>query len=43
MERKKELKDSVLDKVARYTFDKPDAQILETFKNKYQKLRFNPK
>jgi len=37
MDRKKELKDSVLDKVARYTFDRPDAKILETFKNKYQK------
>ena len=37
MERKEELKDSVLGKVAKYVYEKPDAEILETFKNKYQK------
>ena len=37
MERKEELKDSVLGKVAKHVYDKPDAKILETFQNKYQK------
>ena len=37
MERKEELKDSILDKVAKHVYVKPDAEILETFQNKYQK------
>ena len=37
MERKEELKESVLGKVAKHTYAGPDANILETFQNKYQK------
>lgn len=37
MERKEELKESVLGRIAKYAYDKPDAEILETFQNKYQK------
>jgi len=37
MERKEELKDSVLGKVAKQVYDKPDYKILETFQNKYPK------
>jgi len=37
MDRAKELKDSVLGKITEYKFDRPDAKILETFQNKYQK------
>ena len=37
MERKEELKDSVLGKAAKHVYEKPNAEILETFNNKYQK------
>lgn len=37
MGRVNELKDSVLGKVTKYKYDKPEVKILETFKNKYQK------
>jgi len=37
MERRKELKESTLGKNAKETFRKPNAKILETFQNRYQK------
>jgi len=37
MDRSKELKKSVLGRVVKYKFDKPDVNILETFQNKYPK------
>jgi len=37
MGRKEELKESILGKIAKDVYQKPDAEILETFQNNYQK------
>ena len=40
MKRIEELKDSILGKVVKREYVKPDVKILETFKNKYQKREY---